>query len=365
MLLLSLPRRPAPDLPINAGYFGVTPWRHHGLSLMRAVRWAGKRLLHAYWDLPIRIANILRHMGLRAAAEELLWRAYCAYPYDHALGEYLANWLYEHHQHRFAAGSVERGNFLLQVLERSYPSARVTAAYLDNLTSVLSARAPRRRAGQVVLGLGAGRCGSTTLAGILHTVEAAVSTHECAPFLHWEPLSAELRFHLRRFEIFSRYVPLVADCAHWWINALDHVFDAFPDSKAIGICRDSEACVQSWMQVSAPDVNHFVGPHNRIWRPDRWDPLYPHYDVPQQATQNPTRAKEMLVRRYIDEYNQRLRTLAKRLPDRVLLLSTDQLDLPSARVRISEFLQLQVATCPIRYNVGRDWDLASADGLYF
>jgi len=77
------------------------------------------------------------------------------------------------------------------------------------------------------------------------------------------------------------------------------------------------------------------------------------------------RAKEQLVRRYIEEYNQRLHSLAQRLPERILLLSTAELDSPSTRRRISEFLQLPVATVQIRHNVGRDWDTGSVDGLYF
>ena len=351
--------------PISAGHFGVTPWQYHRLSLMRPVRWIGKLLLRVYWDLPTRIAEILWSLGLRRAAEELLWRAYCAYPYDHALGEYLANWLYDHHQHRFAAGTIERGNFLMQVLERSRPSPRLTAAYFENLETVLAARPRRTRAGQVVLGLGAGRCGSTTLAAILHTVDGAVSTHECPPYLHWEPLPLELLFHLRRFEMFSRSAPLVADCAHWWINSLDQVFSRFAGSKAIGVIRDTEACVQSWMRVSSSDVNHFVPAHNRIWPPDRWDPLYPHYDLPADARRNPARAKESLARRYIVEYNQQLKRLEASMPDRVLLLATEDLDSPATRAQITDFLQLQVGAQPIRRNVGRDWDAGSVDGLYF
>jgi hypothetical protein len=332
---------------------------------MRAVRWLGKRLLRVYWDLPTRIAESLWTLGLRRAAEELLWRAYCAYPYDHALGEYLANWLYDHHQRRFAPGTVERGNFLMQVLERSCPSPRLTGAYFENLGAVLEQAPQRAQAGQVVLGLGAGRCGSTTLAAILHTVEGAISTHECPPFLHWVPLPLELQFHLRRFEMFRRHAPLVADCAHWWINSLDQVFQAFPASKAIGLVRETEACVRSWMKVSSADVNHFVPAHNRIWSPDRWDPLYPHYDLPEAARQDPTAAKETLVRRYILEYNERLMSLAARMPDRVLLLATEELDFPSTRARISDFLQMSVGSDQIRRNVGRDWDAASADYLYF
>ena len=364
-LLLINPNQNSTVAPKRAEHFGVTPWPEHRLGLMRTARRAGKFLVHFYWDLPTHIANMLAGVGLQRAADQFLWRAYCSCPYDLALGEYLANWMYDHHQQKFALGTVERGNFLMQVLERSYPAPRVTAAYFDNLTRVLSERPQRTRPGQVVLGLGAGRCGSTTLAGILHTIEGAVSTHEGPPFMHWEPLPREIQFHLRRFELFSRYVPLIADCAHWWINPLDQIFNAFPDSKAIGLHRDTDECVRSWMSVSPPDINHFVPSHNRIWPPDRWDPFYPHYELPPDARLNPMRSKEQLVRRFIEEYNQQLHSLAARLPERVLLLSTAELDWPSTRRRISEFLQLPVATAQIHRNVGRDWDTGSVDGLYF
>jgi hypothetical protein len=348
------------------------PWQLSATSaadyrplLGRAAYKAGKSLLHFYQDLPTHVADILYKMGLRRLAEGFLWRLYCACPYDDALGEYLANWLYGHHQHEYAAGTVQRGRFLMQVLELSYPSPRVTAAYFDNLQSVMNGRLERTRPGQVVLGIGAGRCGSTTLAGILHSIEGAVSTHENPPLVRWEPSPLEVQFHLRRFEIFSRYVPLIADCSHWWINLLEQIFSVFPNSKAIGVHRDTDACVQSWGRVSPADVNHFVAGHNRIWPPDRWDPLYPHYELPPDARQHPRRAKEMLTRRYIEEYNQRMTQLASRLPDRILLLSTDELDSAHARARISEFLQLRVGTDQIRYNVGRDSDPGSADGVYF
>ena len=53
------------------------------------------------------------------------------------------------------------------------------------------------------------------------------------------------------------------------------------------------------------------------------------------------------------------------MPDRVLLLATEDLDSPATRAQITDFLQLQVGAQPIRRNVGRDWDAGSVDGLYF
>lgn len=339
--------------------------RRERSSVARALRRIAKRPLHYYLDLPVSIAAALRRSGLRDLAQRFLWRVYCAHPYDLSLGECLANFMYEEGERELALGTAARGTFLLEVLGKSFPSARVVAAYFQNLDRLLEGRERRRELGRIVLGLGAGRCGSTSLAGILHQVPGAISTHENPPRVFWEPLPRQVDFHLRRFDRFGAYFPLVADCAHWWINLVDVVFAAFPRSRAIGLHRDVDACVRSWMAVSPNDINHWVAPHNGIWPDDAWDPLYPHYDLPDDAERRPRQAKELLLRRYVVEYNERLRQLAARMPDRVLLLRTEDLDLRRTRRALSEFLGVPVGLAPIHLNVGVDDDPASPDHRYF
>jgi hypothetical protein len=328
-------------------------------------RTLAKLSLHFYLDLPIKVSNALQNIGLHALAEQFLWRVHCAAPYDSALGEYLAQLRYENHQRKYPVGTVERGRFIMQVLLNSYPAPGVVTAYFSNLAQVMQQRERRASPGQIVLGFGAGRCGSTTLAALLHSIEGAVSTHENPPLIFWEPTSRQVQFHLDRFDMFSRHFPIVADCSHWWINVVDTVFAAFPSSKAIGLYRDTDACVRSWVRVTHADTNHFVPPHNRIWLTDRWDRLYPHYDMPDGARRNPRQAKEQLIRRYVVEYNERLHALAARLSDRMLLLRTEELDLAATRRRISEFVGLPVGLSEMRLNVRRQTDSPSADDHYF
>jgi hypothetical protein len=349
---------------VDPSHLSGGPWRE-GSGLRNIARTLSKRPLHFYLDFPTRVAGALQRVGATRLAEQFLWRVHCAHPYDCPLGEHLADLFYENRQHRYPFASVERGAFIMQVLLRSYPSPRLTAAYFDNLQAVLAKRAPRAEAGRIVFGLGAGRCGSTTLAGILHSVEGAVSTHENPPVVFWEPLTRQIQFHRRRFELFSGYVPLVADCSHWWINVIDTMFSTFPTAKAIGVRREMEDCLRSWMKVSPQDLNHWVAPYNHIWLTDRWDPLYPHYEMPLAAKRDPRGAKADLVRRYVSDYNRRLDALAAALPDRVLLLRTEELDLPETRERIAEFIGLPVGTAPVRLNIGIDSDTPSADDLYF
>ena len=146
-------------------------WR----GLARAI---GKPSLQLYLDCPTRTANFLQRLGFSGTAERWLRRVYAAHPYDLALGEYLSNLMFQNRGHEFCEGTVERGRFLMQVFMGSYPSSRVIEAYFRTLKIVLLARAQPAVQGQVVVGLGAGRCGSTTLAAVLHSIDGSISTHE-------------------------------------------------------------------------------------------------------------------------------------------------------------------------------------------
>ncbi len=65
------------------------------------------------------------------------------------------------------------------------------------------------------------------------------------------------------------------------------------------------------------------------------------------------------------EYNARLQALAERLPDRILLLRTEELDLPATRQKISEFVRLPVGLSKVRLNVCTQMATPSEDDLYF
>jgi hypothetical protein len=333
-------------------------WR----GLARAI---GKPSLQLYLDCPTRTANFLQRLGFSGTAERWLRRVYAAHPYDLALGEYLSNLMFQNRGHEFCEGTVERGRFLMQVFMGSYPSSRVIEAYFRNLKKVLLARAQPAVQGQVVVGLGAGRCGSTTLAAVLHSIDGSISTHENPPLIFWEPTTRQVQFHLERLRIFSRHFPLVSDCAHWWINLFPTILEAFPNTKAIGLWRETDACVRSWMDSLPEDTNHWVAPYNHIWPSDAWDPCFPHYDLPEGAERDRRGARAIMIERYVSDYNERLRALTAGYPRHLLLLRTEELDLAATRDDISEFLGLPVTREKLRLNLGTMTDHPSADELYF
>src|SRR5579864_5436081 len=63
----------------------------------------------------------------------------------------------------YKPGTIERARFILRLMNDGFPSPKLRAAYLENLTAMLKDRPRRKDPGQIVIGLGSGRCGSTSL----------------------------------------------------------------------------------------------------------------------------------------------------------------------------------------------------------
>jgi len=310
------------------------------------------RVMAFYWDAPVQFARLLQRVGMKRTAKRVLSVAFDVNPWDTALGEILCDAAFDLEEAKYAPGTMARAAFIMTVLLRSSPSERITEAYFDNLEAMLRARERRSEPGTLVLGMGPGRVGSTTLAAIIRSNEAAIATHENPPFLWWDPHFRQVDFHKRRFRLLLHHAPVVFDGAPWWLNAWEIFLAEFPSLKAIGLYRDSEAIVRSLARFPAPYQCGHAAAHNGLWDPTRWSATNPAYEVPEDAAKAPAEAKIAIIRRYVIEYHQRMTALAEAHPGRILLLQTEELDEPEARAKIESFIGLPVTRAAIRLNVG-------------
>ena len=261
-------------------------------------------------------------------------------PNDKVSCERLAERMFRGQRYPGALGSVERGRNLLRIIGDSYPTAPLTNAYFENLSALLAKRAKLPEPGGLLIGLGTGRSGSTTLASLLADVPGACSTHENPPLIFWRPEPEQIGFHMRRFGILIKYFQLVSDCSHWWLNAAADILDLFPNARFVGLVREATACAESFMAIKKfglGSYNHWVPFGNDVWIPAHWDPTYPTYDMPSDSRRNPDRVKRELIMRYIQEYNLKLTELAAAFPERFLVLRTEELTLPSSLRLLYEF----------------------------
>ena len=260
---------------------------------------------------------------------------------------------------RHAIGSPERSRYILRLIHESFSTPVLTTAYFDNLERLLQHVPGRASPGTLAVGIGSGRCGSTTLTGLLQTVPRSCCTHEVPPLIDWEPRAEQVDFHLRRFELLLRYHDFVFDASHWWLNALDRLTSAFPTCKVVGLWRDTEGCARSFAKIKGSgrgSINHWVAGGNDIWQSALWDPTYPHYPVPAGADADPDAARHNLTRRYVDEYNAAMFARAERAPERTMLVQTEEMAQASVQARMFEFLGLPGNAVSLRLNVGTTSD---------
>jgi Sulfotransferase domain len=284
-------------------------------------------------------------------------------PYDRATRERLAERMFDLHKGDVALGTVERGRLILDIIQDSFPTEALASAYFENLELLLKFRQPRRTPGRIVLGVGSGRNGSTSLAAALATVEGSCSTHENPPLISWIPEAEELQFHVRRFQRLAEYFSLIVDVSHWWLNVIDDFFTHFPDAKVIGVFRNLESCTNSFMKIKGfgrGSYNHWVPYGNGIWAAAQWDPTYPTYTVPEKFRLDPDGAKFELIMRYVREYNDCIHLLAARLPEKVLLVKTEELNNATAQKALFDFIGMRGVVGKAQLNVG-----TIADGRKF
>jgi Sulfotransferase domain len=280
-------------------------------------------------------------------------------PYDDEFRRNLAEQLYCPYRDAPALGTVERGRLILDIIQETFPTEALSRAYFENLDSLLGMKPVRRTPGKIVIGIGSGRNGSTSLAGMLSTIEGSCCTHENPPLMCWTPHPEEIRFHLKRLQRLAGYFPVVVDVAHWWLNAIPNLLSWFPNALVIGITRNPESCARSFFKIKGAGVgscNHWVPYGNGIWSAERWDPTYPTYPVPDLAWEDPDGAKLELVMRYVREYNAAVQAFAMRWPTKFMALKTEDLSDPTAQRVLYDFVGAAGAISTVRLNVGTTKD---------
>lgn len=253
---------------------------------------------------------------------------------------------------RTPPGSLERGRMLLSLLGLDVLTDEIETEYFGNLEQLLSQREARPRPGTLVLGLGSGRCGSTSLAHAIAGVEGACATHENPPLVHWQPTSEQLRFHGKRFRLLRERFELVFDSAHWWLNAVEPLAAQFDDLKMIALLREPEACARSFLERKGRGrgaINHWVDHDGAFWKPALWDRLYPSYEPGRFGLGQPeglmpeelASRQQDLVQAYVEDYNEAVARLQERLGERLLILRTEALCDKESEVRLQEHLGLK------------------------
>ncbi len=171
----------------------------------------------------------------------------------------------------------------------------------------------------IVLGIGSGRCGASSLAAVLNQQPGVQVTHEEPPLLPWkrEPGERVIRERLARFRR-TRDAHLVGDVASFYLPYLEDAIAVEPGIRIVCLKRPREEVIESfcrWLERANPlPTNHWAKTPGSGWH---HDPIRTRI-FPQYETQD----RREGIARYWDEYYARVSQLMARYSDQVRLFET-------------------------------------------
>lgn len=248
----------------------------------------------------------------------------------------------------------------------------------------------------IVIGLGSGRCGTSSLAKLINEQPAAACFHELNPscmsykgsddtvISQLENFANALR-DAERIAVVDRTSPrppkqesldkykntaqldVVGDVASYYLNYIELIVERCPIAVFPCFKRDRSETIQSFirklyigqggrmnkikMWLKSPESryrNHWcVGTQGKYVVDRKWDDLFPTYSE--------NLSLEEAVARYVDEYYTEIDRLAEKYPNVVRVFSVDEMNSREGQERILRFVGVKGEICysEIYENVSR------------
>lgn len=171
-----------------------------------------------------------------------------------------------------------------------------------------------------IVGLGTGRCGTTSLATLIARQPGWDCVHERKPFLSWDVLDSlpsDVHFEhesRRKADVGFYYLPHV----HWLLETYDGM-------QFVCLRRDRQQTIDSFCRVRPTGTNWFS---SSPLKPDRWDRAFPNYDGLPFAE---------AVGAYWDMYYDVAGEYARQWPERFHIFHTEDLNDPAEVERLLRF----------------------------
>ena len=130
---------------------------------------------------------------------------------------------------------------------------------------------------RLVLGIGTGRSGSTSLTHLFGSQAATYCSHEFPPLIPWNTDGDQFQyqFHLERFNRLFQKWDFVCDVSHWWLPRIEAILASGYDLKVVAVKRDRDATVDSFLRIKGGggpgSINHWVEHDGKFWRENFWD----------------------------------------------------------------------------------------------
>lgn len=173
----------------------------------------------------------------------------------------------------------------------------------------------------IILGIGAGRSGGFSLAKVLRQQPDTICSHVEQPLLPWNHDNRRrvIEERFARFRLHGK-ARLLGDVASSYLPYVEDAIAAEPDIRIVCLKRPREEVVASFcrsLDESMPlPTNHWAAQPAQGWYHDpNWTRIFPQYD---------TQHREDGIRRYWNDYYERVDDLVCRYPEHVRLFDAHE-----------------------------------------
>lgn len=169
-----------------------------------------------------------------------------------------------------------------------------------------------------IVGLGTGRCGTTSLATLISRQPGWNCAHERKPFLSWE---REPHWDRHFIDRRTNY----ADVGFYYLPYVEKLLVRYPEMQFLCLQRDRADTIASFCRVRPPGTNWFSSTPDAL---NQWDRAFPKF--------NCVRFPEA-VGKYWDAYYACAAQFEEEYPDRFRIIATEDLNDPAAVEQMLRF----------------------------
>lgn len=186
---------------------------------------------------------------------------------------------------------------------------------------------------KIIIGVGTGRCGTTTFARLIGEQADATATHEKWR-MPWRFNRKAIDKNLKMLHAYPTWI--VSDAGFYYLPYTQYILESRPSAKFVCLKRDREDTVRSYLRKTE-GRDHWRWPLLRKGgRDKRWDRCYPKFLA---------RTKEEALGCYWDLYYGRSEELQERFPGSFRVFSMEPaLNSEEEQRRLFEFLEIPEPT---------------------
>ena len=187
---------------------------------------------------------------------------------------------------------------------------------------------------KLIIGLGTGRCGTTSLSVFLNAQEKTKVLHEghdgkdyhLLPWYNAETLVLLWLDSLTQSNTANDYY---GDVMLYFLPYVEFIMSKFSNAVFICLQRNRAEVIDSYMNWTGESVNHWSYHDGRTWQYDDWDACFPKFDEPDKAK---------AIGLYWDSYYAEVERLIKIYPNKIACFPTEYLNSIEGQNVILDFI---------------------------